>query len=92
MDSYVVLDDTVTQQEYITQVSLIAGETYKFKIEARNEVGYSSPSQEIAILAATYPDPPMAPTTSVNGEDVIISWIAPYNGGTQITGYSIQIQ
>lgn len=42
MDSYVVLDNAVTVKEYTTSVSLIAGETYKFKVEARNEVGYSS--------------------------------------------------
>jgi hypothetical protein len=72
MDSYVVLDDAVTVKEYTTSVSLIAGETYKFKVEARNEVGYSSFSSEIAILAATYPDPPLAPSTTINGDTVIV--------------------
>lgn len=92
MDSYVVLDSAVLTQRYVTTVSLIAGETYKFKVEARNDVGYSSPSQEISILAATFPDPPSAPTTIISGDNVVIQWVAPYNGGTPLTAYIVEIQ
>jgi hypothetical protein len=60
-------------------------------VEARNNVGYSSASAPVTILAATLPSIPEAPTTTINGQSVVINWVAPYNGGTAITGYQIQI-
>jgi hypothetical protein len=92
MDSYVVLDSTLVERRYVTSVSLIAGETYKFKVEARNDVGYSSPSQEISIMAATFPDPPSAPQTIVSGDKIVVQWAAPYNGGTPLTAYKVEIK
>lgn len=35
---------------------------------------------------------PIAPTTSVNGYYVDISWTAPYNGGATITEYIVKIR
>ena len=90
-DDWIVADNAVTTQSYQTTDSLIAGETYKFYVEARNEVGYSSASSVISIIAASTPDAPAAPTTSINGDSIVINWIAPYNGGSKITGYTIEI-
>lgn len=42
----------------MTSVTVIAGVTYKFKIKARNIVGISVESSELAILAATIPNTP----------------------------------
>jgi hypothetical protein len=91
-DNWIVADNAVTTREYRTTDSLIAGETYKFKVEARNLVGYSSASNEVSILAAREPDAPAAPTTLRNGDSIVINWIAPYNGGSEITGYYIMIK
>ena len=38
------------------------------------------------------PDIPAAPTTAISGTDVIISWIAPFDGGSVITVYGVKIQ
>jgi len=38
------------------------------------------------------PATPVAPTTSVLGNKVIISWVAPNNNGADIVSYSIQIR
>jgi hypothetical protein len=43
----------------VTTVTLIAGVTYKFKIAARNVVGVSVLSSELAVLAATIPNTPL---------------------------------
>jgi hypothetical protein len=43
-----------------------AGNTYKFKILARNIVGYSVQSAELSILASAIPSVPTAPTTSAS--------------------------
>jgi len=50
--TYITLVEVLTQTQYTTAVALISGRTYKFRIEARNSVGYSPLSTEIAILAA----------------------------------------
>jgi len=40
-DNWVTLATGVTDKFYTTTVGLIAGQTYSFKVEARNTVGYS---------------------------------------------------
>jgi hypothetical protein len=50
--NFIILADGVTDRSYTTSVSLIAGRTYVFKVEARNSVGYSNYSVEKSILAA----------------------------------------
>jgi hypothetical protein len=79
-------------QEYTTDFALEAGQFYKFKVEARNSVGYSPYSAEISILAAQKPEQPLVPTTSVVGDNVQIDWSIPEDGGTSITGYEVKIR
>lgn len=38
------------------------------------------------------PDPPSIPSTSVYVNDLIIDWEAPYDQGTPITGYKVEIR
>jgi len=53
-------------------------------------VGFSDFSLPISILAAQIPDIPLAPTTTISDRwNVVIDWIAPYNGGSPITSYTI---
>lgn len=59
-----VLDSGVAQTSY-TATSLTAGLTYKFKVEAQNEFGYSEPSVLVQILCATYPEKPDTPVSAV---------------------------
>jgi hypothetical protein len=66
MGNWVELAPTVPEKEYVTQVSIISGQTYKFKVQARNEVGYSPDSDEISILAATIAYVPDTPMTYVS--------------------------
>jgi len=73
-------------------VDIISGQTYKFKVEARNEVGYSPESAELSILAATIPVTPEAPLTYISGEFVAVKWVPPYNGGTKVLAYSVQVR
>lgn len=80
-----------TQTSYVTTVGLQAGNTYNFRVYARNTVGFSIPAQ-ISILCAQIANVPAAPITSVSGSNVVISWVAPYNGATPITSYTITIR
>lgn len=88
--SYVALT-TVTSESY-TATGLTPGNTYKFKVQSRNSVGYSTYSNEVSVLAAQVPDQPATPTTTVSFETVVVVFSAPYNGGSTITEYQILIR
>jgi hypothetical protein len=69
------------------------GITYTFKVKSRNafdfSIGYSN---EISILAATNPNQPLHPITSINGVNVDIKWVAPSDNGSPIISYKILIR
>jgi hypothetical protein len=56
-----------------------------------NSVGYSLYSNEISVLAAQIPNQPVAPTTSIVGQSVQISWTPPDNRGSVILSYVVMI-
>jgi hypothetical protein len=62
------------------------------KVLAKNAVGssaYSSAGNGAVLLSE--PSIPAAPTTAVSGTDVTVTWNAPTNGGSTITGYTVAI-
>jgi hypothetical protein len=61
---YSVLADSILITTY-TATGLTYAQTYKFKVEAQNAYGYSAYSDVVAILCATYPEQPTAPTTTI---------------------------
>ncbi len=72
---------------------LTGGGTYKFKIEARNTVGYSLYSSEISVLCSRVPDAPvgLADKTSITSDVQIgITWLdGASNGGAFLTNYQV---
>ena len=91
--TWIELASGIQVKYYTTTVSLIQGHLYSFKVKARNSVGYSDFSSPVSILAAQIPDVPLAPTTIISDRwNVVINWVAPYNGGTPITSYTIEIR
>jgi len=68
------------------------GINYKFKIQARNAVGYGQNTSEIIVRAAKVPDAPISVTTTIDQTNVQISWTPSYNGGIAILSYKIVIQ
>ena len=72
--------------------SLTQGQTYQFKVEARNIYGYSVYSDIVSIVTAQPPAQPTAPSTTWNPDDVVISWTSPDSGGSTITGYKVSIR
>ena len=53
---YVDLEDGIATLSYTTTVLLTPGATYNFKVEARNQVGFSVLSAPLAVLCAQPPD------------------------------------
>lgn len=69
-----------------------SGVTYKFRIEARNGVGYSAYSSDFSILAATNPEPPAEPTTTRVAANIVVDWEIPTDlNGASILGYKIYV-
>jgi len=85
---YVVLVSALNQLSYTT-LGLTSGNTYKFKIEARNSYGYSSYSEVVSILCAAEPEQPLPATTTVINDQVVIEWSSPLDNGTPITEYKV---
>jgi hypothetical protein len=50
-----VIASGVTVKNYMTTMTIAKGTPYTLRVEARNSVGYSPPSDHIIILAATKP-------------------------------------
>jgi hypothetical protein len=88
---YAPIEANITTLPYLA-ISLSPGTTYSFKVEARNAFGYSSPSASVEILAAEEPSQPEAPTTVLDGTNILISWKAPFNQGSPIDYYKIHIR
>ena len=75
------------------------GAPYSINLKGGREAGnvceykvYSSVGNVAFLPANTVPSIPAAPTTSISGSNVIINWVAPYDGDSTITGYTVEIQ
>ena len=86
-----MLEESVNALSY-TAESLTQGETYRFKVQAKNLYGYSEFSNIVRILAAQSPAKPVAPETVWQPETVTITWIAPDDGGSPITGFTVSVR
>lgn len=72
---------------------LTPGETYTFKVTARNTVGDSLYSQELSILAAKLPDAPInlsnVPGITTSYQIGLIWENGPYDGGSPEIDYEV---
>jgi fibronectin type 3 domain-containing protein len=72
-----------------TDISLSNGTTYYYKVTAVNTVGESALSTEALATPATVPGAPAGLTATAGNNQVSLSWTAPANGGSAITGYKV---
>jgi hypothetical protein len=92
-DAWVTYDqDSITSTTSIT--GLTGGVTYLFKIGAYNKygVGEIMPSPELTIVAAQEPDVPIDVLVVVSGNYALISWTAPFDNNSAITGYYVYVE
>ena len=74
-----------------TATGLTNGSTYYFKVAATNSVGtgnYSLASTSVA-PSGVVSGAPTAPTVAAGNGQVTVSWVAPTNTGSAITGYNV---
>ena len=77
--------------EYVAK-NLITSYTYNFKIRARNAHDLGDFSAELGILVAEKPVTPEAPVLTLDGDNVIVTWVEPPNSGQPILGYRVYLQ
>jgi hypothetical protein len=73
-----------------TLTGLANGSTYRFRLQAINVVGtggYSTASN--AVTPATVPDPPLMGSAVAGNAQATVSWTAPFDGGSPVTGYVV---
>ena len=71
-----------------TVAGLQSSVSYTFTVTAVNAIGSSlSSSASSSITASTVPATPSAPTAVAGVDNDTVSWTAPANGGSAITGY-----
>ena len=77
-----VLTDQVT--------GLTNGTAYTFTVAATNDLGtgLASPAS-VPVTPVTVPDAPPTPSATVGNESATVTWSAPFNEGSAITGYAI---
>lgn len=94
--SYIVVASGILTKSY-TLTGLITGNTYIIKVEARNEIGFSSDSNLVTAIAAIVPIAPSAPSTIRDVNNIIIDWSSPTHElesayGSPILGYKVFIR
>lgn len=85
-----MLTSTTSTSYQVT--GLTAGTTYEFKIESRNEYGYSTFSSTLSLLCATTPAVPTSVVTTIDGTTVKVAWSLSTTNGSAITAYKVYIK
>ena len=65
---------------------------YAVKVYAENSYGRSLESTSIEVYCGAEPDKPNTPSTSVNADEVDLTWTAPFYGGYSIEYYTVYIK
>ena len=71
---------------------LTKGATYTFSVTATNDVGTGLPAVSDPVTLPTEPGAPGNLAAIVLGSSIKLTWSAPANGGSDITGYVVEYQ
>ena len=71
--------------------SVVAGQSYVFRVAAVNENGTSATDEFAPLIIKGVPVAPAAPTVTVTGSTVSVGWVAPLDQGAPITGYKVYL-
>lgn len=80
--------DSTTNTDYLV-TGLTSGTTHEFKVEARNQYDYSEYSEVLTRLAAYIPEIPTNIVTTLEGDQVRISWDLSSDNGSPITQFKV---
>jgi hypothetical protein len=71
--------------------NIVAGTSYQFRVRAHNAHGWSEYSTPATLVAASTPDAPTTPVTSIENIYVKIDWDEPASNSAAIDGYEVYI-
>ena len=75
---------------YLIQTGIVSGQSYSFRVRARNKWGYGPYSNTALIEASTKPDTQISTPTLINsGLNIVVSWPLPEEKGSSILEYQI---
>ena len=69
----------------------MAGNSYRFRVRAHNNHGWGAYSAETPVVAASTPDAPAAPVTTIENIYVRIYWNEPSGNSAALDGYDVYI-
>ncbi|MFW5467134.1 DUF4082 domain-containing protein [Knoellia sp. CPCC 206391] len=75
-----------------TVTGLASGTAYTFRVSAANAVGTgaaSAPSTAVTPTGSTTPAAPTGVSATPGDGSVVVSWVAPPDGGSPVTGYTV---
>jgi fibronectin type 3 domain-containing protein len=72
-----------------TDTSVSLGETYYYKVSAKNKIGEGPLSNEISMTIHSTPSAPLNLKTTVNGTQIKLTWNAPKSTDSTIKNYKI---
>ncbi|NMO13307.1 hypothetical protein HPC49_15380 [Pyxidicoccus fallax] len=75
-----------------TVTGLTNGTAYSFTVSATTSVGTGLPSEPVSATPRTVPGAPTQLQATAGEGQVTVSWTAPANGGSAITGYTVLAQ
>ncbi|HEY8109540.1 MAG TPA: fibronectin type III domain-containing protein, partial [Candidatus Nitrosotenuis sp.] len=94
----VLVANTASASTTYSHTGLTSGTAYTYKISAINSIGTGNASSEVSATPTTTSQPSTAPgtpslsATAVSATQVNLSWSAPSDGGSAITGYKIEVK
>lgn len=83
-------DSLLLSVQYSTNV--VSSRHYRVRYRARNEIGFGPYSDVAYILTAVKPSQPDQLDVTIVDDNVIVSWLMPYNGGAMIYEAEIKLQ
>ena len=95
--AWTTFNDGVSTATSATVIGLANGMGYRFRVSAVNAVGTGAASVASAVVTpmapavTTAPSTPAAPTGTAGNGQVVLSWMAPADGGSAITDYVVEL-
>lgn len=90
-DGTVVKFDNGALDNTYTVTGLTGGQTYTASIAAYNKYGTGLQSTTLSVVAAEQPNSVVTGSVSIVGSYAVVTWVAPFDNYSPITGYYVQI-
>ena len=71
-----MISSRIMQKQFII-TGLTPGNTYRIRVQSRNNIGLSANSNTLTVIAAIVPTACAKPTTMIDVNNVVIDWNVP---------------